>query len=180
VPGLLSVALALFLVAGIVLTFNLNRLQDSFAWVAHTNEVLRSVSAVEWALLQAESGERGYLLTGGNSYRDSYVGASAEIPQLLETLKGLVSDNPVQGQRQGCGIAPDLMSKLFQPFVTTKQTGLGIGLSLSRAIIDSHGGQITAEPNPDGGTIFRFTLRGIDTGELDEESDDPRSTIPLS
>jgi len=74
----------------------------------------------------------------------------------------------------GCGITPDLLSKLFQPFVTTKQTGLGIGLSLSRTIIESHGGQITAESNPDGGTIFRFTLRGLITGELDEGSDDPR------
>jgi two-component system, LuxR family, sensor kinase FixL len=99
VPGLLSVALALFLVAGVALTFNLNRLRDSFAWVEHTNEVLRNISAVERALLQAESAERGYLLTGGDSYRDSYAGASAEIPQLLETLKGLVSDNSVQGQR---------------------------------------------------------------------------------
>jgi two-component system sensor kinase FixL len=80
----------------------------------------------------------------------------------------------------GCGIAPDLMSKLFQPFVTTKQTSLGIGLSLSRTTVESHGGQITAEPNPAGGTIFRFTLRGISKGELDEDSDDPRSVIPLS
>jgi putative intracellular protease/amidase len=79
VPGLLSVALALFLVAGIALTFNLNRLRDSFAWVEHTDEVLRNISAVDRALLQAESGERGYLLTGGDSYRDSYAGASAEI-----------------------------------------------------------------------------------------------------
>jgi len=91
--------LALFLVAGVALTFNLNRLRDSFAWVEHTNEVLRNISAVERALLQAESAERGYLLTGGDSYRDSYADASAEIPQLLETLKGLVSDNPVQSQR---------------------------------------------------------------------------------
>ena len=93
-PGLLSVTLALFLVAGVALTFNLNRLRDSFAWVEHTNEVLRNISAVERALLQAESAERGYLLTGGDSYRDSYADASAEIPQLLETLKGSVSDNP--------------------------------------------------------------------------------------
>ena len=63
-PGLLSVTLALFLV--VALTFNLNRLRDSFAWVEHTNEVLRNISAVERALLQAESAERGYLLTGGD------------------------------------------------------------------------------------------------------------------
>ena len=99
VPVLLEVALVLFFVAGNAVTFNLNRLRDSFAWVEHTNEVLRNISAVERALLQAESGERGYLLTGENSYLESYTSASAEIPQLLETLKRLVSDNPVQGQR---------------------------------------------------------------------------------
>jgi two-component system sensor kinase FixL len=43
---------------------------------------------------------------------------------------------------------------------------MGIGLSLSRTIIRSHGGQITVMPNPDGGTIFRFTLRGVAPEEL--------------
>lgn len=61
----------------------------------------------------------------------------------------------------GCGISPDMESQLFQPFVTTKRQGMGIGLSISRTIIESHGGQITVEPNPGGGTIFRFTLRRV-------------------
>jgi two-component system sensor kinase FixL len=68
----------------------------------------------------------------------------------------------------GSGIAPDVASKLFQPFTTTKRSGMGVGLSISRTIIESHGGQITAAPNPDGGTIFRFTLRGVDPEELDD------------
>ena len=58
----------------------------------------------------------------------------------------------------GPGIDPDIASKLFQPFVSTKRQGMGVGLSISRTIIESHGGRIMAEPNPDGGTIFRFTL----------------------
>jgi PAS domain S-box-containing protein len=66
----------------------------------------------------------------------------------------------------GCGISPNIASQLFQPFVTTKRQGLGIGLSISRTIIESHGGQITVEPNPEGGTIFRFTLRGVVPEEL--------------
>jgi len=64
----------------------------------------------------------------------------------------------------GSGIAPELMSQLFQPFVTNKRHGMGVGLSICRTIVEAHGGQITVEPNPDGGTIFRFTLRAA-TGE---------------
>ena len=61
----------------------------------------------------------------------------------------------------GSGIAPEVVSQLFQPFVTTKQQGMGVGLSICRTIVESHGGQIWAEPNPGGGTIFNFTLRGV-------------------
>jgi two-component system sensor kinase FixL len=61
----------------------------------------------------------------------------------------------------GSGIDPEIRARLFQPFVTTKLRGMGIGLSLCRTIVNSHGGEITTEPNPDGGTIFRFTLRGV-------------------
>jgi len=61
----------------------------------------------------------------------------------------------------GPGIDPRIASQLFQPFTTTKREGMGIGLSISRTIIESHGGQITMEPNPGGGSIFRFTLRAV-------------------
>jgi two-component system sensor kinase FixL len=58
----------------------------------------------------------------------------------------------------GPGLGHDVAAQLFQPFVTTKVDGMGIGLSICRTIIESHGGRIWAEANPDGGTIFRFTL----------------------
>ncbi|MFZ2081728.1 MAG: PAS domain S-box protein [Xanthobacteraceae bacterium] len=58
----------------------------------------------------------------------------------------------------GAGIAPEIADQLFQPFVTTKSHGMGVGLSISRTIIESHGGSITPRPNPGGGTIFTFTL----------------------
>jgi two-component system sensor kinase FixL len=61
----------------------------------------------------------------------------------------------------GSGIAPEVMSQLFQPFVTNKRHGMGVGLSISRTIVEAHGGQIEVEPNPGGGTIFRFTLRAV-------------------
>ena len=59
----------------------------------------------------------------------------------------------------GPGIAPDIAAQLFQPFITTKRHGMGVGLSISRTIIESHGGRLWAEPNPGGGTIFRMTLK---------------------
>ena len=94
--------------------------------------------------------------------------ASARRELVISTTSvadGLVAVNVAD---TGSGIASDIGSKLFQPFVTTKRQGMGIGLSLSRTIIESHGGQITVEPNPDGGTIFCFTLRRVTPEELDD------------
>ena len=58
----------------------------------------------------------------------------------------------------GPGIAPEIAERLFQPFVTTKRNGMGVGLSICRSIVEAHGGTLVAEANPTGGTIFRFTL----------------------
>jgi two-component system, LuxR family, sensor kinase FixL len=59
----------------------------------------------------------------------------------------------------GPGISPQIADRLFQPFVSTKgRQGMGVGLSISRGIIEAHGGRLWAEPNPSGGTVFRFTL----------------------
>jgi two-component system sensor kinase FixL len=70
----------------------------------------------------------------------------------------------------GTGLAEEIVPRLFQPFVTTKPAGMGVGLSISKRIIEAHGGEMWAEPNPGGGTLFRFTLeassemRGRDAG----------------
>jgi two-component system sensor kinase FixL len=61
----------------------------------------------------------------------------------------------------GSGISPEMANQLFQPFVTTKRHGMGVGLSISRTIVEAHGGKIEVNPNPGGGTVFRFTLRAV-------------------
>jgi PAS domain S-box-containing protein len=58
----------------------------------------------------------------------------------------------------GPGIPGEIAGRLFEPFVSSKHDGMGLGLSISRSIIEAHDGQLTAEPNPAGGIIFRFTL----------------------
>lgn len=66
----------------------------------------------------------------------------------------------------GTGIPEEVAAHLFQPFVTSKSQGMGVGLSISRTIVEAHGGKIWVEPNPEGGTAFRFTLRLVSTEEL--------------
>jgi two-component system sensor kinase FixL len=58
----------------------------------------------------------------------------------------------------GSGISEMIAPQLFQPFVTSKQSGMGIGLSICRTIVEAHGGHIGFEPGRNGGTAFHFTL----------------------
>ena len=58
----------------------------------------------------------------------------------------------------GPGVGPDIRERLFQPFVTSKPAGMGVGLSLCRAIVEAHGGVLWVEDAPSGGAAFRFTV----------------------
>ena len=68
----------------------------------------------------------------------------------------------------GHGISEDIVERLFQPFVTTKPAGMGVGLSISKRIIEAHGGEMWAESDHGRGTIFRFTLEAV-AGEVSPE-----------
>lgn len=85
---------------------------------------------------------------GGAVTRELVVAA---VPAGSEAVEVSVADT-------GPGLAPEVAERLFRAFVTTKPTGMGIGLSICRSIVQAHGGRIWAEANPGGGTIFRFTL----------------------
>ncbi len=67
-----------------------------------------------------------------------------------------VSDN-------GPGVAPENTARIFEPFVTTKSTGMGLGLSISRSLVEAHGGTLTMQGSPGGGA--RFLLQ-LPVGEL--------------
>jgi two-component system sensor kinase FixL len=58
----------------------------------------------------------------------------------------------------GPGLAPEIAENLFQPFVTTKQGGMGVGLSICRSIVEGFGGKIWYQPAPQGGAQFLFTV----------------------
>jgi PAS domain S-box-containing protein len=61
---------------------------------------------------------------------------------------------------QGTGIPPDEMERVFEPFVTSKPHGLGLGLAICRSIVTAHGGRLWAENNEDGGATFNLVLSG--------------------
>jgi signal transduction histidine kinase len=58
----------------------------------------------------------------------------------------------------GSGIPPDLGDQIFEPFVSSKDTGTGLGLTISRRIVEAHGGRIDAASRPEGGAIFTIRL----------------------
>jgi len=65
----------------------------------------------------------------------------------------------------GSGIPPDVREALFSPFKSTKADGMGIGLSISRTIVEAHGGKIWADDSDGGGAVFRFTLPRMEAPE---------------
>jgi two-component system sensor kinase FixL len=65
-------------------------------------------------------------------------------------------------QDSGIGLTEEVKSRLFEPFFTTRAKGMGMGLSISRSIIEAHGGRLWAESNGSGGATFQFTLPSED------------------
>jgi signal transduction histidine kinase len=81
--------------------------------------------------------------------RELVVATASAGPELIEVS---VADS-------GPGLSDNVIEDLFKPFVTTKSEGMGVGLAICQTIVTAHGGKIWAAPNPNGGTIFRFTLQ---------------------
>jgi len=85
---------------------------------------------------------------------------AVERRELTVSTRAMIGENiaEISVADSGPGIAPEIADRLFQPFVTTKASGMGLGLSICREIVEAHNGHLCVAANPSGGTIFRLSL----------------------
>jgi signal transduction histidine kinase len=83
---------------------------------------------------------------------------NAEKVLFIKSSKEPEAGISIQVEDTGVGLLAGSADKIFDPFFTTKAQGIGMGLSISRSIVESHEGRLWATPRPGGGTIFKFTV----------------------
>jgi len=94
-----------------------------------------------------------------NLLRNAFEATTGEkIRAVLVSTERKESEIQISVADSGHGIAPEIAENLFRPFVTTKESGMGVGLSICRTIVEAMGGRIWHEPSPLGGAMFRFTV----------------------
>ena len=103
-----------------------------------------------------------------NLFRNALEAMAHSSRRELIASSALIADDMIEIEVSdtGSGVPDDVKPNLVQTFFTTKETGMGVGLSISRSIIEAHGGRMWAETNPVGGATFRFTLPAASSESL--------------
>jgi PAS domain S-box-containing protein len=107
------------------------------------------------------------LVRNGVDAMEHVTGGNREI--VVRTVAHRGSEIEVSVTDRGCGLPENAEEVVFQSFFTTKETGMGIGLSVSRSIVTSHGGRLWFSRNPEGGTTFFFTIPTISSNGHDTD-----------
>ncbi len=89
---------------------------------------------------------------------DAMIGVQGPRELLITSASGNSKEILVRVEDCGKGLDPQTAAKIFDPFFTTKPRGTGMGLSISRSIVEAHDGRLWAEPGPVGGAVFQFTI----------------------
>jgi CHASE3 domain sensor protein len=108
-----AVSLVLLVAIGTVSYISIAKLSSTSEWVTHTHEVLEHVAGVLGQLKDAETGQRGYIITGDESFLEPYQSGSAEVLNVVKQLRKLTADNPSQQKRIDAA-EPLIVSKLAQ------------------------------------------------------------------
>jgi len=96
------------------------------------------------------------LIMNGMDAMTGMAGRAKEL--LIRSAKGSPAEIVVRVEDCGAGFSSEIAEKMFEPFFTTKPNGIGMGLTISRSIVETHQGRLWASPRPTGGAIFQFTI----------------------
>jgi signal transduction histidine kinase len=107
--------------------------------------------------LQLQQAVINLVINGAEAMADTQGPREILIRSRLGTEGGVV----VTIEDHGAGLKPETISTMFDPFVTTKADGMGLGLSIARSVVEAHGGSLSAAEPPSGGTVFRLTLPSL-------------------
>lgn len=138
----------------------------------HVNLELDIDASVTWVVAQDTQIEQVII----NLVRNA-IEAMEEIPAeernlLIQTQAIPENKVKIRVSDSGCGIKKELMDQLFDPFITTKEQGMGLGLSISQGIIEAHDDRIIIEANPEGGVSFSFSLPVIKGPQMVQTPDE--------
>ncbi len=132
-----TVALIFTLIIGAVSYFSITKLRDTAGWVDHTHEVLGELLQIESGLKDAETGQRGFLLTGEERYLEPYLAARTKVDTAIQNVRRLTSDNPQQQQRIG-SMEPLVASKFGELAQTIElRRGQGFDAALEVVLTDA-------------------------------------------
>jgi hypothetical protein len=90
---------------------------------------------------------------------EAMAGIAAPRVLTIRSLRNSDEETTISVEDHGHGIPAEISPEIFKPFVTTKADGTGMGLAICRSIVEMHDGRIWAENRPDGGAVFKFTVR---------------------
>lgn len=133
VGGYAIVLLAMVIVSATVYTGTQSMIESS-KWVNHTYEVIRIAELAGTAVIDMEAGQRGYLITGADTYLDPFIDGKARFQELVAKGRDLTSDNPAQVERwdQLLVLKEKWLTETAQPEIDTRRTvGLGLAMSAS-------------------------------------------------
>jgi len=102
-----------------------------------------------------------------NLLRNALEAADSPVREINVTTRRVAEMAEVSVADNGPGVLKDIAPRLFEPFFSTKENGIGLGLPLCRSIVEAHGGRIWNEPAAANGAVFRFTIPAVKSGRSD-------------